>query len=210
MTTIKICGMMRPADIEAVNASRPDQIGFVFAKGRRRCVSHREAAAMKAMLDPAIAAVGVFADNPLEEIAALVRRGVIDGVQLHGHETEAAIAALRAHVRCPIVQAFAVASAEDLRRAEASSAQMILLDNGRGGTGERFDWRWLQSVRRPFVLSGGLDAASLEAALALHPAGIDLSSGVETDGQKDPAKIAACVARFRALTKDLNDDRRKK
>lgn len=210
MTIIKICGMMRPADIAAVNASRPDQIGFVFARGRRRCVSHREAAVMKAMLDPAIAAVGVFADNPLEEIAALLRRGVIDVVQLHGHETEAAIAALHACVHCPVVQAFAIASAEDLRRAEASSAEMVLLDNGRGGTGQAFDWRWLRSVRRPFVLSGGLDAANLEAALALRPAGIDLSSGVETDGAKDPAKIAACVARFRALTNDLNDDRRKK
>ena len=60
------------------------------------------------------------------------------------------------------------------------------------------------------MLSGGLDAANLEAALAQRPAGIDLSSGVETDGAKDPAKIAACVARFRALTNDLNDDRRKK
>ncbi len=210
MTTIKICGMMRPADIAAVNASRPDQIGFVFAKGRRRCVRHRDAAAMKAMLDPAITAVGVFADNPIEEIAALLRRGVIDVVQLHGHETEATLAALRARGHCPIVQAFALASAADLRRAEASSAQMILFDSGRGGTGQRFDWRWLRGVRRPFVLSGGLDAANLEAALAWRPAGIDLSSGVETGGAKDPAKIAACVARFRALTNDKNDDRRKR
>lgn len=210
MTSIKICGMMRPVDIAAVNASRPDQIGFVFAPGRRRCVSHREAAAMRAMLDPAITAVGVFADNPLEEIAALLRRGVIDAVQLHGHETEATIAALRARVHCPIVQAFAMAMAKDLWRAEASTADIIILDNGRGGTGERFDWRQIDDLGRPFILSGGLNAENLAEALGLHPAGVDLSSGVETDGAKDPAKIAACVARFRALTNDLNDDRRKK
>ncbi|MCL1844531.1 MAG: phosphoribosylanthranilate isomerase [Defluviitaleaceae bacterium] len=91
---VKICGLTRLADIVAVNAARPDFIGFVFAPSRRQ-VSHEKAAELRAALAQGICAVGVFVDARIEEIVALVRGGVIDAVQLHGREDEKYILELK-------------------------------------------------------------------------------------------------------------------
>ena len=103
MTKIKLCGMTRPCDMEAANRLQPEYIGFVFAKKSRRYVSPERAAELKALLDPAIRAVGVFVQEPPDQVAALLNTGVIDLAQLHGDEDEAYIQTLRGMTDKPII-----------------------------------------------------------------------------------------------------------
>ena len=84
MTKIKMCGLRKPEDIEAVNEWKPDYVGFVFAPKSKRCVTGEQAAKLKDHLDPQIRAVGVFVDEASERVAALLNEGVIDLAQLHG------------------------------------------------------------------------------------------------------------------------------
>ena len=150
MTKIKLCGMSRPCDIRAANALLPDYIGFVFAPKSRRYVSPEKAAELKRILDPGIRAAGVFVDEKPQVIEALVSRGVIDAVQLHGREDEDYIQDLRRRLgNTRILQAFSIRSERDAKRAEESSADLILADSPGGGTGEAFDWGMLRKVARP-------------------------------------------------------------
>lgn len=195
---IKLCGLTRPCDIEAVNELRPDYIGFVFAKKSRRYVSPDKAAELKSMLAPGIQAVGVFVNEEPEQIAALLEAGTIDVAQLHGQESEAEIRRLRELTDHPLIQAFRIDTKEDVERANASTADYVLLDSGAGGTGTTFDWDLLQAIRRPYFLAGGLDTENLGTVKAkLDPYGVDVSSGIETDGYKDKEKMTAFVAAVR-------------
>ena len=198
MTRIKLCGMTRPEDIEAANALMPEYTGFVFAKKSRRYVDPDGAAALRAMLAPGIRAVGVFVREPPEKVAELLDQGIIDIAQLHGGEDDGYIARLRALTDRPIIQAFRIDGPADLARALQSPADAILLDSGAGGTGTAFDWSLLRDIPRPWFLAGGLDPENVQSAVArLHPWAVDVSSGIETDGAKDPAKMAAFVRRVR-------------
>lgn len=198
MTKIKICGLTRAEDVRAVNRARPDFAGFVFWPKSRRAVDAREALALRRALDPDIPAVGVFVDQPPEEISALLRDRIIDIAQLHGHETAEEIEFLRRTGR-PVWKAFKVRSAEDVGLAKESCADVILLDNGYG-TGRTFDWGLLERpLSRPWLLAGGLTPENIpDAVRRFDPWGVDISSGVETDGVKDPDKIMAAVAAARS------------
>lgn len=202
MTRIKICGLSRPCDIEYVNEAKPDFCGFIINVPKsKRNVSPDTVRQLVKNLSSEIKPVGVFVNAPIDEITALVQDGTISYVQLHGHEDEAYIAALRKHIRVPIIQAFKVSCPEDAARAEASSANFILLDNGSGGTGKTFDWTHLSSVTRPYILAGGLNPENLSQAVwQLSPWGVDLSSGVETNGYKDRDKMLAAVHAVRAFS----------
>lgn len=198
MTRIKLCGMTRPCDIQAANALGPQYIGFVFAKKSRRYVSPKQAAALKQLLSPEIQAVGVFVNEPPEAVAELLGSGIIDVAQLHGGEDEAYIGRLRALTSKPIIKAFRIDTPADAGRAEASSADLVLLDSGAGGTGTVFDWSLIRNIRRPYILAGGLGTENVALAIrALRPYGVDVSSGIETDGVKDRDKMAAFVAAVR-------------
>lgn len=199
MTKIKICGLSRPQDIQFVNEARPDWCGFIinFPKSHRN-VTPDQVRSLRAELHPDILPVGVFVDQPLEEIAALLKDGTLAVAQLHGQETPEDIAALRALAPgCQIWKAFKIRSAADLAAALASPADLVLLDNGQG-TGQTFDWSLVQGVDRPFLLAGGLTPENIPQAIqAVHPYGLDLSSGVETEKKKDREKILAAVAAAR-------------
>lgn len=198
MTKIKLCGLSRPCDIEEANALKPEYIGFVFAKKSKRYVSPDKAAALKAMLDPAVQAVGVFVNENVETAAKLANDGVIDVIQLHGGEDEDYIACLRKLTDKPIVKAFRIDTAEDIQKAERCSADYVLLDSGNGGTGTAFDWSLIEKIDRDFFLAGGLDADNAgEAVRRIKPFAVDVSSGIETDGLKDKVKMAAFVAAVR-------------
>lgn len=201
MTKIKICGLSRPQDIDYVNEARPDWCGFIinFPKSHRN-VTPDQVRALRAGLDPAICPVGVFVNQPVEEIAALLRDGTLSVAQLHGQEGPEDIAALRTLVpSCQIWKAFQIRSAADLEAALASPADLVLLDNGQG-TGQTFDWSLVTGVSRPFLLAGGLTPDNIPQAIqAVHPYGLDLSSGVETDKVKDREKILAAVAAARKI-----------
>lgn len=195
MTKTKLCGLSRPCDIEAVNELLPDYIGFVFAKKSKRYVAPETAAALRAKLNPPILAVGVFVNEPAEQVARLLELGVIDAAQLHGREDEAYIAALRTLTDKPLIKAFRIDTEADVEKANGSSADYVLLDSGSGGTGTAFDWSLLRSVARPYFLAGGLNPGNAEVAVStLKPFAVDVSSGIETDGLKDKEKMAAFLA----------------
>lgn len=195
---IKLCGLTRPEDIRAANAAGADYIGFVFAEKSRRFVSPAAAAQLKALMDEHIQAVGVFVNAPLEQVAGLLAAGTIDVAQLHGSEDGAYLTALRQCTDKPIIQAFRVDSPADVAQAVRSRADFLLLDNGPGGTGRRFDWSLVKGVTRPFFLAGGLCPENVaEAVRTVHPYAVDVSSGIETGGVKDAAKMQAFVRAVR-------------
>lgn len=197
MTRIKLCGLSRPCDIEAANLLKPDYVGFVFATKSKRCVTPRQAGELKRLLTPGILAVGVFVDEVPETIAGLLNAGVIDMAQLHGGEGESDIRRLRSLTDRPIVQAFRIQTAQDVAAAQRTSADYLLVDSG-AGTGTTFDWNLVSGLTRPYFLAGGLDPGNVAQAVnRLHPFAVDVSSGIESDGRKDPEKMAAFVAAVR-------------
>ena len=197
MSKMKLCGLSREQDIKAVNEIKPDYIGFVFAKKSKRYVSPERAAELKAMLSPGITAVGVFVNETVENVAQLLNNGTIDIAQLHGKEDNEYIAQLRGLSCKPIIQAFKIACEADLEPVEASKADYVLLDSG-AGTGTVFDWSLIKNVKRPYFLAGGLSPENVAAAIAeLDPYAVDVSSGIETDGLKDAAKMEAFAANVR-------------
>lgn len=201
MTRIKICGLFRPEDVEAVNEARPDYCGFVihFPKSRRN-VTPEQAARLRARLADTILPVGVFVDEPPEAVAELQNTGVIAVAQLHGHEDEAYLSRLRnLNGGKPVWKAFQVRSPADIEAARRSLADCVLLDNGTG-TGAAFDWSFVRDMGRPWILAGGLTPETLPGAIKrLRPWCVDISGGVETDGVKNRAKILAAVEAVRTL-----------
>lgn len=132
-----------------------------------------------------------------EQLKTNLDRGVINVAQLHGSEDDAYIASLRVLTDKPIFRAFKIKSEDDLPAIENCAADLVLLDSG-AGTGKTFDWSLVRSVQRPYFLAGGLDPDNIaDAIAALHPYGVDVSSGIETDGVKDEVKMAAFVAAAR-------------
>ena len=197
MTKIKLCGLSSVSDIEAANAIKPEYIGFVFAEKSKRYVSKAQAAVLKSKLDADIKAVGVFLDNDIDTVASMIELGIIDIVQLHGSEDEEYIAKLRTVTDKPIIKAFVIRSQEDVKRAERTSADFVLLDGGKGD-GKTFDYGLLENIKRPYFLAGGLNPGNVrEAIKKLKPYAVDVSSGVETDGVKDREKMAAFAAEVR-------------
>ena len=196
-TMIKICGLKRPEDIQSVNLAKPDFCGFIVEFPRSsRCVSRELLAELTAQLDPEITPVGVFVNAPVELPAELAESGVIRAIQLHGQEDEEYIRRLRKLIGSdiPVIQAFSIQTAEDLRRAAESSADYVLLDQGSGGTGKTFDWSLAEGFTRPFLLAGGLSTDNLaEAIERLSPWAVDLSSSLEIGGLKDRDKIIEAV-----------------
>lgn len=210
---IKICGLSRPEDIEYVNAAKPDYAGFVidYPKSRRSITPDQLRELVKA-LDDDIIPVGVFVDAGEELAADLYNSGVIKIMQLHGNEDDEYIARLRKRIGAGdstnantstgtggdgddvrIIKAFKVNTPEDLEKAQSSTADMVLLDQGKG-EGCSFDWSIVRENRdklqRPFFLAGGLDAGNLaEAVELMHPWAVDMSSSLETDKVKDREKI---------------------
>ena len=196
MSKIKICGLSRKCDIDYVNELMPDYIGFVFAKSRRQ-IDVRKAEELREMLNENIRAVGVFVNEDINKVADIANNSIIDIVQLHGSEDETYIKSLRYKTDAKIIQAFKINSYEDIKMANESDADYILLDNGNGGTGASFDWCYVNNIERPYFLAGGINESNLEAALKLQPYAIDLSSGVETDGFKDYDKIKNVIRTVR-------------
>lgn len=191
MTLVKICGLTRPEDIDAVNSLSPDMAGFVFYGPSRRCVTRDSARELGSGLDPSIVKVGVFVDEDPLVIADLVGSGIIDAVQLHGVEDGAYIHGLRRLVDAPVIKTFLVRNRGDIEAANRSDADYVLLDSGMG-SGRTFDWSLLEDIDRDYILSGGLNPGNIHDAVEmLHPYGVDVSSGVETDGRKDPLKMSA-------------------
>lgn len=205
MTKIKVCGLKRACDIEWANELKPDYIGFVFAKQSRRYVSPNDAGELKKLLHPSIKVAGVFVDAEIEVIVGMAKLNIIDVVQLHGSEDEAYLRKLRDRIRIPVFQAFQISSLEDVKRAEESGADMVLLDAG-AGCGEVFDWSLLKDMKRPYFLAGGLTPENVSDAIdRLQPYGVDASSSLERSGVKEKEKMTAFLEAVRG--KEIKDGR---
>ena len=196
---IKICGLMTEDDIYVCNEYRPEYVGFMFCEKSKRYITPETAAGFKKILDPSIRAVGVFVDEPVSDVAKIANQGIIDIVQLHGSESDRYIELLKDMIRLPVFKAISVRDSDSIRQANMSSADMILVDSGTGGTGTVFDWELLKGIKRDYFLAGGLSPDNVMEALRLEPYAMDVSSGVETDGRKDKDKIAAFIKRARGI-----------
>ncbi len=171
--------------------SGADAVGMVLTPGFRRSVPLSRAARMASMVPEGILAVGVFVDTPAEEVALVARSLGLGAVQLHGSEDEAYLSRLRELSDVMTIKSFIVGSADDIRKAEASSADLVLLDSGRG-SGRALDWSKIGQLGRRTVLAGGLTPGNVgEAVIKVHPYAVDVSSGIETDGVKDADKMKA-------------------
>ncbi|MBP5624592.1 MAG: phosphoribosylanthranilate isomerase [Lachnospiraceae bacterium] len=198
MTEIKICGLFRECDIEAVNDAKVDYAGFIidFEKSHRN-LSIKDATHLRSLLDKEIKAVGVFVNKPSEEVVQAAHEIRLDVIQLHGNEDEDYIRKVKELSGLTVWKAFKIRSAEDVKVAVKSPADTILLDNGYG-TGEVFDWSVVTKIEREFILAGGLNEENVALAIkTLDPAVVDISSGAETDRLKDSEKIKACVKAVR-------------
>jgi phosphoribosylanthranilate isomerase len=207
-TRVKICGIRTVEAALAAADAGAEAVGFVFWDGSRRAVLPAEAAAIARVLPPFVVRVGVFVDEDTVRIDQIHRQVGLDAVQLHGNEPPS----MCARIGGRIIKAIRVRDETALRHARDYDVAAILLDTYMegmfGGTGRSFDWSLAQDVGRPLILSGGLTAANVgEAIRRVRPYAVDVSSGVETDGQKDAAKIAAFVAAVRAADATLSADK---
>lgn len=206
---------MKPYDIEYANRVKPDFVGFIFANTRRK-ISSAQAKQFREALDAEIPAVGVFVNEDISVITSLVQNGCIDLIQLHGEEDADYIRRLREVCDVPVIKAVKVQTVEQIRQAAALPVDYLLLDTYRkgvlGGTGEAFDWELLREAKaaagdtaegelfgKPYFLAGGLHAGNLREAAALGSYGLDVSSGIETDGSKDFTKMVEVMELLRSI-----------
>ena len=186
-----------------INAVRPDCIGFIFAHSKRQ-VTLEKAQMIKKLISPLIKTAGVFVDETKTVIIDTAHSLKLDIIQLHGNETEEDIKEIRQAAGCSIWKAVRVKDSSDIEKWRNSSADMLLFDtfsrDAAGGTGKEFDWSILGKFDRPFILAGGLCGTNIVRAIRkVSPWGVDINSGVETNGVKDPAKINEIMSIIRRL-----------
>lgn len=203
---IKICGIKRSEDVGFANLFMPDYIGFILSKGYKRTVKIDDAKFLAAKVDLKIKKVGVFVDMPAKNVASVADYTGIDIIQLHGeNEDNDYINELRKYTDKEIWNVFKVKNEEEVLKAEKSIADMILLDTYSekiaGGTGKKVDTDIIlkSGLSRDFVLAGGIDNDNISDILSeIKPFCIDVSSGTETDGVKDPQKMADIIRKIRS------------
>lgn len=200
MTKIKICGMRRIEDIQYVNRYRPDYAGFILSEGFKRTVVSGTFCELDSYLDKGIKRVGVFVDEPIENIIKYYAE-MLDVIQLHGSEDKEYLEKLKNSCNCEIWKAVRAKTPEDIINAEILGADRLLIDSyvkGKvGGTGTKADFNVIKNARPQdtFMLAGGLDKNNILSAIEeLKPYGVDLSSSVETDGYKDEQKIREIIS----------------
>lgn len=211
-TRIKICGVTRAEDLDAVVQAGADAVGFVFYPGSPRYVKPQDAADMLAVLPPFVTSVGLFVNAGVEQLASVVAEAPVSLLQFHGDESPQQCRVAAEAVNRPYLRAVRVGagiSGADLlecdRRYRVSGLFAgLLLDafvEGYGGGGKVFDWDLIpEELASRVVLSGGLSAQNVtEALMRVRPYAVDVNSGVESGkGIKDAAKIRAFIGAVRA------------
>ena len=196
-TELKICGLSRLEDIIAVNRHGADYAGFVFFEKSKRYVDPYKANELISLLRADIKPVGVFLDEPLDNVVRIARITGVELIQLHGHESEEYVEYVKRTLDRPVIKAYKASEEGALEKAAQSSADYVMIDSG-AGSGKKFDWSILKDFKRDYFLAGGLDPESVgEAIRMLEPFAVDVSSGVETDGIKDEKKIAQFIEAVR-------------
>ncbi|MCR4673629.1 MAG: phosphoribosylanthranilate isomerase [Lachnospiraceae bacterium] len=189
-TKIKLCGIKSHEDVAIMNQELPDYCGFIidFPKSHRS-LTKEVARELSKEVSSSITKVGVFVNSPVEDVIGLLNEGIIDMAQLHGDEDEDYIFHVQQETKKPVMKAIIVRDEFDVFRAKESPADYVLLDAGKG-SGESFNWNLISDMDREYFLAGGLDETNIKNAIdTLHPFAIDLSSSLETNGDKDPKKV---------------------
>ena len=201
---IKMCGISKVETIPAIIDAKPDYMGLVFAPSKRQVTVEQAKTLVEELHkqyavrynSETIKTVGVFVNETVENLLKIAEEVKLDVIQLHGDEDESFIQILKEQSNVEVWKAVQVRSAADAEKWIDSSADMLLLDayhkDERGGTGEVFDWSSLDEFERPFMLAGGIDSTNVARAIrTVRPYGIDISSGIETNGVKDDEKMKA-------------------
>jgi len=196
MTKVKICGLKEQQHVRAAVEAGADAIGFVFAPSKRQ-ISIEQAHQLAKEVPGEVLKIGVFVNPSVEELRAAVEGVPLDYVQFHGEETPEFIR----QQGYPAIKALSVRDEEDVRAAANYNVDYYLFDapgtDFKGGSGHTFDWTLLEMAGIPrdkLILAGGLKAENIAEAVSLvSPYMVDVSSGVETDGIKDEAKIKAFI-----------------
>ncbi|WP_456044237.1 bifunctional indole-3-glycerol-phosphate synthase TrpC/phosphoribosylanthranilate isomerase TrpF [Veillonella sp.] len=201
---VKMCGISKVETIPAVVEAKPDYMGLVFAPSKRQVTVEQAKMLVEALHKQckeqndtvSIKTVGVFVNETLDNLVTIANEANLDVVQLHGDEDEVFIQSLKERTNVEVWKAIQIRSAADAEAWIDSSADMLLFDayhkDNRGGTGDVFDWSCLDTFERPFMLAGGIDSTNVARAIrTVRPYGIDISSGIETNGVKDDEKITA-------------------
>lgn len=199
MPCIKICGLSTPGTVQAAVDQGVDAVGFVFAPGSPRTVSPEEAAALTALVPPEVETVGVFRDQPIDEVLMAARESGVTTVQLHGSEPARDLDELAAS-GMRTLRAVSAARYTEWPH-EWPRDQRLLIDAVAPGSGKRFAAVDLPSPPAGFwLLAGGLDATNVGELLRMHrPSGVDVSSGVEASrGVKGIDLMAGFVRAVRA------------
>ncbi len=214
MTRIKICGITRVQDVQAVAHSGADALGLVFYEQSPRNVSLQQAVILARAVPSFVTVVGLFVNPSAEYVREVLSKVPLDVLQFHGEETpEFCIQFGR-----PYLKAIRVKAGVDLLQCASryASAQGLLLDafveGTHGGTGESFDWSIIpHDLPLPVILSGGLRAGNVAAAIKqVRPYAVDVSSGVEATGVesakgiKDAAKVAAFINEVKRIDVQLS------
>ena len=208
---VKMCGISKVETIPAVVEAKPDYMGLVFAPSKRQVTVDQAKILVEELhrgyakkygsdtehdKNDTIKTVGVFVNETVDNLVTIANEANLDAVQLHGDEDETFIQSLKERTNVEVWKAIQIRSAADVEEWIDSSADMLLFDayhkDERGGTGEVFDWSSLDAFERPFMLAGGIDSTNVARAIrTVRPYGIDISSGIETNGVKDYEKITA-------------------
>ena len=208
---VKMCGISKVETIPAVVEAKPDYMGLVFAPSKRQVTVDQAKILVEELhrgyakkygsntehdKNDTIKTVGVFVNETVDNLVTIANEANLDAVQLHGDEDETFIQSLKERTNVEVWKAIQIRTAADTEKWIDSSADMLLFDayhkDERGGTGEVFDWSSLDAFERPFMLAGGIDSTNVARAIrTVRPYGIDISSGIETNGVKDDEKIKA-------------------
>ena len=208
---VKMCGISKVETIPAIVDAKPDYMGLVFAPSKRQVTVDQAKTLVEELhrgyaqkygsdtehdKNDTIKTVGVFVNETVDNLVTIANEANLDAVQLHGDEDETFIQSLKERTNVEVWKAIQIRTAADTEKWIDSSADMLLFDayhkDERGGTGEVFDWSSLDAFERPFMLAGGIDSTNVARAIrTVRPYGIDISSGIETNGMKDDKKITA-------------------
>ena len=200
MTKIKFCGLRREEDVRLAASLDADFMGFILTQRFKRYVAPEEVARLKEYVPSSSRTVGVFVDEPEDYVVSSSKTAKLDMIQLHGSEDDAYIADIKAKTGLPVIKMIKPLSGNDIISARQSTADLILLDSGAGGTGKTFDWSLAKDLDRDYILAGGLTPDNVgDAVERLKPFAVDVSSGVETEGIKDFSKMKAFAAEVRKI-----------
>ncbi|WP_247952358.1 phosphoribosylanthranilate isomerase [Streptococcus oralis] len=192
MTKVKICGLLTKEAVKTAVSAGADYIGFVFAPSKRQ-VTLEEATELAKLIPADVQKVGVFVSPSRAQLLEAIDKVGLDLVQVHGQVADG----LFEDLPCASIQAVQVDGDGNVPN---SQADYLLFDAPVAGSGQTFDWGQLDTsgLAQPFFIAGGLKEDNVARAIQhFTPYAVDVSSGVETDGQKDQEKIRRFIERVK-------------